>query len=105
MVDKMTDTHNATLPADIGDRHELGIGAGASIVVAVATSIVLLLALLIASHASPAGAAELAETTTQSSGAISGIVVIAVLAAWLRVSADLWRAVFNRVRRWDLFRV
>ncbi|WP_370676986.1 hypothetical protein [Pleomorphomonas sp. PLEO] len=35
------------------------------------------------------------------SGSLAMIVVMAVLAGWLTVSADLWRALFNRVKSWD----
>lgn len=110
MVEKMTDICNANLSTDRTGRSELAVGVGASIVVAVATTIVLLLALLVATFAAPVHAASLAAAdvageAAAGSGAISGIVVIAVLAGWLRVTADLWRAMFNRVRTWDLFRV
>jgi hypothetical protein len=105
MVEKMTDICNVNLPAVSPDRRELAIGIGASIVVAVATSIVLLLTLLVATFAAPAHAATAATAGGESSGAIAGIVIIAVLAGWLRATADLWRAVFNRVRTWNLFRI
>lgn len=105
MVEKMNEMNSATLSATSHERHELAVGAGASIVVAVATSIILVLTLLVASYAQPAHAAAIGEAAGDTNGAIAGIVVIAVLAAWLRAMADLWRAVINRVRTWDLFRV
>jgi len=131
MTDRIDDTpFNATT----GHGHELSVGAGASIVIAVATSLILAVTLLFASLA-PARAAEAvpavatldAETgairpagnpvpyvtqlprdmsyavssTTSLSHSLAAIVVMAVLAGWLTVSADLWRALFNRVKSWD----
>lgn len=137
MTDRIDDTpFSTTLGATTG--RELSVGAGASIVVAVATSLILAVTLLFASL-SPVRAAETvpaiatldAETgaihpagdpvpfvtaltrdmsyaiapTASPSGAPSNslamIVVMAVLAGWLVVSADLWRALFNRVKSWD----
>ena len=62
--------------------------------------------LLIATHAAPANAGELGDIVSSGGdgSSIAAIVLTAVLAGWLRVTADLWRAVFNRVRTWNLFR-
>lgn len=107
--DRMNDT---SLPASTPEHRDLPVGAGASIVIAVATSLVLAATLLCASLA-PARAAErlpaiggfdvvpAAITSDAASQSLSAIVVMAVLAAWLTVSADLWRALFNRVKSWD----
>lgn len=132
MTDRIDDT---PFNANVG-HHELSVGAGASIVVAVAASLILAVTLLFASL-SPVRAAETAPavaTLDAETGAIhpvgnpvpfvkalprdmsyaitptpapdrsnslSMIVVMAVLAGWLAVSADLWRALFNRVKSWD----
>ncbi len=133
----MTDRIDDTPFTPIAGHHELSVGAGASIVIAVATSLILVVALLFASL-SPVRAAEVAPavaTLDTSTGAIhpagnpvpfvkalprdmsysiapagkpadrsdslAMIVVMAVLAGWLTVSADLWRALFNRVKSWD----
>ena len=131
MTDRIDDTpFNSTT----GHGHELSVGAGASIVIAVATSLILAVTLLFASL-SPVRAAEVAPaiaTLDSATGAIhpagdpvpfvtalprdisfsltptggrsnslAMIVVMAVLAGWLTVSADLWRALFNRVKSWD----
>lgn len=134
MTDRIDDTpFNSTT-----GHHELSVGAGASIVIAVATSLILAVTLLFASL-SPVRAAEtvpavatldaatgairpagnplpyvkelprdmsysIAPAGTPAdgqSGSLALIVVMAVLAGWLTVSADLWRALFNRVKSWD----
>ncbi len=131
MTDRIDDT---PFNAAAGHDHELSVGAGASIVVAVATSLILAVTLLFASL-SPVRAAEIVpavatlDTTTgairpagdpvpfvkalprdisysltpasERSDSLAMIVVMAVLAGWLTVSADLWRALFNRVKSWD----
>lgn len=131
MTDRIDDTaFNSTT----GRGHELSVGAGASIVIAVATSLILAVTLLFASL-SPVRAAEIAPAvatldtatgaihpvgdpvpfvkalprdmsyaiapTGSRSNSLAMIVVMAVLAGWLTVSADLWRALFNRVKSWD----
>lgn len=132
MTDRIDDTPFNAATA----HHELSVGAGASIVVAVAASLILAVTLLFASL-SPVRAAEVAPavaTLDVATGAIrpvgdpvpyvkalprdmsyaiaptpapdrsdslAMIVVMAVLAGWLTVSADLWRALFNRVKSWD----
>lgn len=130
MTDRIDDT---PFNAAIG-QHELSVGAGASIVVAVAASLILAVTLLFASL-SPVRAAEavpaVATLDTETgaihpagnpvpfvkalprdmsyaitpapgrSDSLAMIVVMAVLAGWLAVSADLWRALFNRVKSWD----
>lgn len=134
MTDRIDDTpFNAS-----NGHHELSVGAGASIVLAVATSLILAVTILFVSL-SPVRAAEVvppiatldastgairpagdptpfvkalprdisysvAPTVTQPSersDSLAMIVVMAVLAGWLTVSADLWRALFNRVKSWD----
>ncbi|PIO96505.1 hypothetical protein [Pleomorphomonas carboxyditropha] len=132
MTDRIDDT---PFNAATGHDQELSVGAGASIVIAVATSLILAVTLLFASLA-PVRAAEIApavatldaktgairpagdpvpyvtqvprdmsyavsSTTTDLSHSLAAIVVMAVLAGWLTVSADLWRALFNRVKSWD----
>ena len=106
MVDKMHDFDNASLLTTSSHHRELAVGAGATIVLAVATSIAALVSLLIATHAAPANAGELGDIVSSGGdgSSIAAIVLTAVLAGWLRVTADLWRAVFNRVRTWNLFR-
>lgn len=134
MTDRIDDTpFNAAT-----GHHELSVGAGASIVVAVAASLILAVTLLFASltpvraaEAAPAVATLDAETGAirpvgdpvpfvkalprdmsfaiaetrapagDRSGSLAMIVVLAVAAGWLTVSADLWRALFNRVKSWD----
>ena len=132
MTDRIDDTPFNAITA----QHELSVGAGASIVVAVAASLILAVTLLFASLG-PVRAAEVAPavaTLDVETGAIrpvgdpvpyvkalprdmsyaiaptsapnrsdslAMIVVMAVLAGWLTVSADLWRALFNRVKSWD----
>ncbi len=135
MTDRIDDTpFNISLGATTKRGRELSVGAGASIMIAVATSLVLMVTLLFASL-SPVHAAEIvpaiatldAETgairpagdpvpfinalprdmsyaiapTPGRSDSLAMIVVMAVLAGWLVVSADLWRALFNRVKSWD----
>ena len=129
MTDRIDDT-----PFSTTGHRELSVGAGASIVIAVATSLILAVTLLFASL-SPVRAAEVTSvvaTLDTETGAIrpagnpipyvkalprdtsysivpaggrsdslAMIVVMAVLAGWLTVSADLWRALFNRVKSWD----
>jgi len=103
MTDRMDDL---SLTARVSHDKELPVGAGASIVIAVATSMVLALTLLFATLA-PAHAEGLSRLGTDgisssaSSQSLSMIVVTAVLAVWLTVSADLWRALFNRVKSWE----
>ena len=101
LTERMNDTH---VTAEGHRGHDLPVGAGASIVIAVATSLVLAMTLLFASLA-PAHAAVMPPVETAAdagnSGSLSIIVVTAVLAVWLAVSADLWRALFNRVKSWD----
>ena len=134
----MTDRIDDTPFNSITGHRELSVGAGASIVIAVATSLILVVTLLFASltpvraaETAPAVATLDAETgairpagnpvpyvkelprdmsyaiasSTASAGgrssSLSLIVVMAVLAGWLTVSADLWRALFNRGKSWD----
>jgi hypothetical protein len=139
MTDRIDDTpFNISLGATTRRGRELSVGAGASIMIAVATSLVLMVTLLFASlspvHAGeivpamatldtatgairPAGdptpfvtslprdmSYAIAPTPAPSgtpSGSLAMIVIMAVLAGWLVVSADLWRALFNRVKSWD----
>jgi hypothetical protein len=127
MTDRIDDT---PFNARTGRNHELSVGAGASIVIVVAATLALMVTLLFASltptraaeitpaaysveTAQPAGkahafvAAPPRDTSyfiappAGTSGSLSAIVVMAVLAGWLAVSADLWRALFNRVKSWD----
>lgn len=126
MTDQIDDT-----PFNAHNNHELTVGAGASIMVAVAASLVIAMTVLFASLA-PAHAAEgttaVIATLDDSTGIIrpldaveefgrdmsftvapeaersqslAMIVLLAVLAGWAAVTADLWRALFNRVKSWD----
>ena len=132
MTDRIDETpFNSTT----GHGHELSVGAGASIVIAVATSLILAVTLLFASLSPVRAAAEAVPAiatldaatgaihptgdpvpfvnalprdmsyavapTSGQSDSLAMIVVMAVLAGWLAVSADLWRALFNRVKSWD----
>lgn len=91
----------STSPVPPVGEHELGVGTGASIVMAVAASLVAFLALLVAAHAAPASAAPLAEAAPAGENhALAAIMLVAVIAGWSAATVDLWRSLFNRVRRW-----
>lgn len=126
----MTNDRIDDTPFNAHNDHELTVGAGASIMVAVAASLVIVMTVLFASlapaHAaeSPAAIAFLDDSTgvihpldaaqefgrdmsftvapeTERSQSLAMIVLAAVLAGWAAVTADLWRALFNRVKSWD----
>lgn len=99
MVEDMQPFTVSTSSITPTDDTGLAVGTGAGIVMAVAASLIGIVTLLVSTYASPAHAAALgAQIESEASTGTASIALAVVAIAWIVVTADLWRALINRVK-------